>query len=90
VGDHGQRTAFLEEAFQAQPVQRQLLGLHTGQQLARSAGGKRRRQVFLDRHLLPIAVHRLVHHAKTTRRDLADHAVTTNHGIGREGSRFDL
>jgi len=53
-------------------------------------GGERRRQVFLDRHLLTFGVDRQVNDAKTARRQLANDPVTTDHRVRWQGSWFDL
>jgi len=90
MADLREAAPFLEEALQAQAVQRLLLGLDTRRQLAWRSFGERGWQVFLDRHVVAVSILGQIDHAKTAGGQPAYHTVTTYGGIGRQRCRFDF
>src|SRR6185369_6424996 len=83
-----ERAAFFEEALQAEPVERLLLGLDAGRQLARRALGERRRQIFLERNELALAVLAQIDHAETTGRQFLDDLVAAHDRAGWQWRGF--
>ena len=78
-----ERAAFLEEAFQAEAVEREFFGRDLRQQFTRGTRRERGRQVFLDGDLLAFVVDREIDDAKASGGQLAHHTVATDHGIRR-------
>ena len=81
IGDMQYRSGYLRQLFWQE--------LEKGQQLI-STQGKAIGQVFLDGHLLALAIHRQVHDTKAPGGQPAHHAIATNQGVGRQRGGLDL
>lgn len=84
VRDFGQRPALVEEALQPQPVQAQFVRAGLGVCCPLHAAGKRGRQVFLDRNLLPTRIEGQVDDAETANRQVAHDPVALHKRAGRK------
>jgi len=90
VADLRERTAFFEKAFQAQPVQRLLVGLDPGREFARGTFGERCRQVFLDGDGLFVFAFGQINDAETACGQFLDDLVAPDHGARRQRGWFGL
>jgi hypothetical protein len=90
VADLRQAAAFLEEALQAQAVQRLLVGLDPRREFPGRAFGQRGRQVLFHRHqLLPVAFGQ-IDDAEASGCQLLDDRVAPDHRARRQRRRLGL